>query len=385
MRFVDSLKVSEEPRYLYGLSLAEYQATRYTVAKDEAFGSVMDGLGIPYRRVMKLLDISKGMFNDRRWRFGDQYWVFRKLDTSSIADYFVYEATPTEYVIFHLQDSLSVKKITRPTHVSERSVSGVIESSLYETLSGKNVSPAIAVGLSEVYAWTIDFFRIQKGDRFEVIFEERYVDDTLFVGTGRILGARFVHLGQEFYSFHFEDKNSGIRDFYSEKGEGLKRMFLKAPVEFARITSRYSKNRFHPVQKRWKAHLGTDYAAPKGTPILATASGVVVSSAYTRANGNYVKIRHNGTYTTQYLHMTRRAKGMRKGIYVEQGQVIGYVGATGLATGPHVCYRFWKNGKQVDPRKEPLKRTEPLPRNLWKDFEAQIEPVKRRLDSIAKF
>ena len=189
MRFVDSLKVSEEPRYLYGLSLAEYQATRYTVAKDEAFGSVMDGLGIPYRRVMKLLDISKGMFNDRRWRFGDRYWVFRKLDTSSIADYFVYEATPTEYVIFHLQDSLSVKKITRPTHVSERSVSGVIESSLYETLSGKNVSPAIAVGLSEVYAWTIDFFRIQKGDRFEVIFEERYVDDTLFVGTGRILGA----------------------------------------------------------------------------------------------------------------------------------------------------------------------------------------------------
>lgn len=375
---------AKNSKRLFGISLNEYAATKYTVGKGEAFGSILDDLGIPYRRVMRLLDISKGEFNPRMWRFGDRYWVFRKQDSSNVPDYFIYEATDTEYVIFHIQDSLYAKKVIRPTIISKRSVSGVIESSLYETLASQNVSPAIAVRLSEVYAWTIDFFRLQKGDRFEVIFEERYVDDTLFVGTGKILGARFVHFGKEFYSFYFEDKTSGIRDFYSESGEGLKRMFLKAPLEFARITSRYSKNRFHPVQKRWKAHLGTDYAAPKGTPILATASGTVISSTYNRSNGNYVKIRHNGTYTTQYSHMTRRAKGIRKGVYVEQGQVIGYVGSTGLATGPHVCYRFWKNGKQIDPLKEPLKRTEPLPKNLWKDFEVNMTPIKQQLDSLAQ-
>ena len=160
-------------------------------------------------------------------------------------------------------------------------------------------------------------------------------------------------------------------------------MFLKAPLEFARITSRYSKNRFHPVQKRWKAHLGTDYAAPTGTPILATAGGQVIAATYTSANGNYVKIRHNGTYTTQYLHMSRIAKGMRPGTRVEQGQVIGYVGSTGLATGPHVCYRFWKNGKQVDPLREPMQRTEPLPAKLWASYEAQMKPLKAQIDALA--
>ena len=380
----ESFNLKTEPKKVYGISLGEYSANKYLVKKDEAFGNVMDNLGIPYRRVLRLLEISKKEFDPRMWRYGDKYWVFKRLDSSKVADYFIYESSDTEYVLFHLQDSLYVKKVIRPTKISNRVVSGIIESSLYETLSEQNVSPAIAVRLSEVYAWTIDFFRIQKGDRFEVIFEERYVDDTLFVGTGRILGARFVHFGKEFYSFYFEDDKSGIRDFYSEKGEGLKRMFLKAPLEFARITSRYTKKRFHPVQKRWKAHLGTDYAAPRGTPILATASGTVIASTYNRSNGNYVKIRHNGTYTTQYLHMTKRAKGIRKGVYVEQGQVIGYVGSTGLATGPHVCYRFWKNGKQVDPLKEPLKRTEPLPRELWKDFEKTIEPVKYKLDSIVE-
>ena len=382
--FSESFNLKIEPKKIYGISLGEYSANKYLVKKDEAFGNVMDNLGIPYRRVLRLLEISKKEFDPRMWRYGDKYWVFKRLDSSKVADYFIYESSDTEYVLFHLQDSLYVKKVIRPTKISNRVVSGIIESSLYETLSEQNVSPAIAVRLSEVYAWTIDFFRIQKGDRFEVIFEERYVDDTLFVGTGRILGARFVHFGKEFYSFYFEDDKSGIRDFYSEKGEGLKRMFLKAPLEFARITSRYTKKRFHPVQKRWKAHLGTDYAAPRGTPILATASGTVIASTYNRSNGNYVKIRHNGTYTTQYLHMTKRAKGIRKGVYVEQGQVIGYVGSTGLATGPHVCYRFWKNGKQVDPLKEPLKRTEPLPRELWKDFEKTIEPVKYKLDSIVE-
>ena len=371
-----------DPGSMYGISLAEYAPTRYLVKEGQAFGQVMDELGVPYPKVANLLEMAKGTFNPRRWRAGDAYWVFHTADSASTAQYFVYESSQTEYIIFGL-DSLYVQAVERPTKVVQRMVAGSIESSLYETLSNQNVSPAVAVRLSEVYAWTIDFFRIQKGDRFEVIFEERYVDDTSFVGTVKILGARFVHNGKPYYAFRFEDEANGIRDFYSEEGEGLKRMFLKAPLEFARITSRYSKNRFHPVQKRWKAHLGTDYAAPTGTPILATAGGTVVAATYTSANGNYVKIKHNGTYTTQYLHMSRIAKGMRNGTRVEQGQVIGYVGSTGLATGPHVCYRFWKNGKQVDPLREPMQRTEPLPSKLWASYEAHMAPLKAQIDSLA--
>ena len=371
-----------DPGSMYGISLAEYAPTRYLVKEGQAFGQVMDELGVPYPKVANLLEMAKGTFNPRRWRAGDAYWVFHTADSASTAQYFVYESSQTEYIIFGL-DSLYVQAVERPTKVVQRMVAGSIESSLYETLSNQNVSPAVAVRLSEVYAWTIDFFRIQKGDRFEVIFEERYVDDTSFVGTGKILGARFVHNGKPYYAFRFEDEANGIRDFYSEEGEGLKRMFLKAPLEFARITSRYSKNRFHPVQKRWKAHLGTDYAATTGTPILATAGGTVVAATYTSANGNYVKIKHNGTYTTQYLHMSRIAKGMRNGTRVEQGQVIGYVGSTGLATGPHVCYRFWKNGKQVDPLREPMQRTEPLPSKLWASYEAHMAPLKAQIDSLA--
>ncbi|MFM1884668.1 MAG: hypothetical protein RL168_852, partial [Bacteroidota bacterium] len=216
-----------DPGNMYGFSLAEYAPTRYQVKDGQAFGQVMDELGVPYPKVANLLEMSKGTFNPRRWRAGDAYWVFRTADSASTAHYFVYESSQTEYIIFGL-DSLYVQAVERPTKVVQRIVAGTIESSLYETLSNQNVSPAVAVRLSEVYAWTIDFFRIQKGDRFEVIFEERFVDDTSFVGTGKILGARFVHNGKPFYAFRYEDEANGIRDFYSEEGEGLKRMFLKA-------------------------------------------------------------------------------------------------------------------------------------------------------------
>ena len=372
-----------DPGNMFGFSLADYAPMRYQVNEGETFGQVMDQLGVPYSDVVELLKLAEGQFDPRRWRSGDAYWVLQPTDTTSLPAYFVYESSETEYLIFGLQDSLYVESVIRPVTVRNREVYGTIESSLYESLTQQDVSPAIAVRLSEIYAWTIDFFRIQKGDRFELIFEERYVDDTTFVGTGRVLGARFVHRGTPFYAFFYENEDQAISDYYSEEGEGLKRMFLKAPLEFARITSRYSLNRYHPVQKTWKAHLGTDYAAPTGTPILATASGTVTVASYTSANGNYVKIKHNETYTTQYLHMSRRADGMQPGKYVEQGEVIGYVGSTGLATGPHVCYRFWKNGVQVDPLSEPMQRTEPLPTEILPVYKEKIAQLKSQIDSLA--
>jgi murein DD-endopeptidase MepM/ murein hydrolase activator NlpD len=372
-----------DPGFLFGYSLKDYNAQRFEVGDGETFGGLMNSWGIAAGTVDQLLKLGNDDFNPRKWRAGDAYWLLRSKDSTQQVTYFVYEPSVAEYVVFGLRDSLFVRKIERPKVTVERAVGGEIEGSLYATLEKQGVSPAVAVKLSEVYAWTIDFFRIQAGDRFEVIYEESYVDDTVFVGTGKILAARFLHNGKSFYAFKYQNSDGSVHGYYDHEGEGMKRMFLKAPLEFARITSRYTMQRFHPVQKRWKAHLGTDYAAPTGTPILATASGTVIAAAYTSANGNYVKIKHNGTYTTQYLHMSRIGKGIRNGSRVEQGQVIGYVGSTGLATGPHVCYRFWKNGKQVDPLKEPIQRADPLPRSLWADFESGMKPRKAILDSLA--
>jgi murein DD-endopeptidase MepM/ murein hydrolase activator NlpD len=382
--FVASEDRGEEvdPGFLFGYSLREFDAKRYEVGEGETFGGLMDAWGIDAVTVDALLEKGSEDFNPRKWRAGDAYWLLRSKDSTRQVTYFIYEPSVAEYVVFGLRDSLFVRKVERPKATKERAIGGEINGSLYATMENQGVSPAVAVKLSEVYAWTIDFFRIQAGDRFEVIFEESYVDDTVFVGTGKILAARFFHNGKSFYAFRYE--NGEVEGYYDHEGEGMKRMFLKAPLEFARITSRYTMNRFHPVQKRWKAHLGTDYAAPSGTPILATANGTVVAAAYNSANGNYVKIKHNGTYTTQYLHMSRIGKGVRNGSRVEQGQVIGYVGSTGLATGPHVCYRFWKNGRQVDPLKEPIQRADPLPRSLWSDFESGMKPHKAILDSLAK-
>lgn len=373
-----------DPGFLFGYSLRDFEAQRFEVGDGETFGGLMDQWGIKPDRVDQLLSLGRDDFNPRKWRAGDSYWLLRSKDSTRSAAFFVYEPSVAEYVLFGLGDSLFVRKVERPKVTKERIVGGKIEGSLYATLEKQGVSPAVAVKLSEVYAWTIDFFRIQVGDRFEVIYEESYVDDSVFVGTGKILAARFFHNGKSFYAFQYQNTDASVKGYYNQEGEGMKRMFLKAPLEFARITSRYTMNRFHPVQKRWKAHLGTDYAAPSGTPILATASGTVVAAAYQSANGNYVKIKHSGTYTTQYLHMSRIGARIRNGARVQQGQVIGYVGSTGLATGPHVCYRFWKNGRQVDPLREPMQRADPLPRSLWSEFEPGMTARKAVLDSLSK-
>src|SRR5690606_8324805 len=200
------------------------------------------------------------------------------------------------------------------------------------------------------------------------------------IDAGRIISAAFSHNGKEFQAYYFKPDDHSEGGYYDENGNSLKRSFLKAPLKFVRISSRYSKRRLHPVQKVWKAHLGTDFAAPTGTPIVSTGDGVVVESQFTRSNGNYVKVKHNNTYTTQYLHMSRRA--VKRGQRVKQGEVIGYVGSTGLATGPHVCYRFWKNGKQVDPLRLNIKMAAPLPEKYKDAFQNHIDYRRMELATI---
>jgi murein DD-endopeptidase MepM/ murein hydrolase activator NlpD len=298
------------------------------------------------------------------------------------AEIFIYEKDKINYVVYDFRDTLKFYHAQKPIEVRLIEDAGIIEKGSSFFLSGA------AVGMSdrlceiisdEIYCWTLDFRHVQPGDRFKVLYEAKYLEGE-FVGVGDVKAAYFNHLGEDFYAFPFND--TGFDDYFDQDGKNLRKFFLKTPVKNSRISSRYSRNRFHPVQKRWKAHKGTDYAAPRGTPIWSTADGVVEAATYTKYNGNYVKVRHNGTFTTQYLHMSKIAKGVRVGTHVKQGQTIGYVGSTGLATGPHVCYRFWKNSEQVDPFKSKLPPSDPISTNSRASFELFRDSLSVLLDSI---
>ena len=313
---------------------------------------------IDHFEINKIVKKSKGIFDVRRVNTGKQYTVICATDSIKKAQYFIYEIDATNYVVFDLRGEIDVYKGKKPVTVKLKTASGIIKSSLWLTMEEQKLSPKLTAELSTIYAWTIDFFKIQKNDGFRVYYENKYIDGE-YIGIGRLLAAEFTHKGQDFYSFYYkEGENFG--DYYDEKGKTLRKAFLMAPVDYKRISSRYSKRRKHPVTGRWKGHFGTDYAAERGTPIWSTANGTIIAASYTKNNGNYVKVRHNGTYTTQYLHMSKIKPGIRKGVYVKQGDIIGYVGSTGLATGPHVCYRFWKNDKQVDPFKQKLPPGDPI-------------------------
>ena len=355
-----------EPQYEYGILVDSFIVIKGTVKQGQTLGEILYENHINHPEIAEIVSKSKGIFDVRRVNTGKEYTVICVDDSTEKACYFIYQENPTDFVVMDLTDGIDVyrgkKEVTTKLKVSY----GEISSSLSESVDELGISPRVSIKLSEIYAWTIDFFKIQKGDAFKVYYENKYIDDE-YIGIGRILASEFKHKNQKFYAFYHEDsKNFG--EHFDEKGRTLRKSFLKAPLDFYRISSRYSTNRKHPVTGRWKGHFGTDYAAPKGTPIMTTANGTVVAASYTKNNGNFVKVRHNGTYTTQYLHMSKIKPGIRKGVYVKQGETIGYVGSTGLATGPHVCYRFWKNGKQVDPYKQDLPPGDPIKKENEADY-----------------
>lgn len=367
----------EEVAERYGLPEESFKIYEGRIKKNQFLADILLGYGVPYTSISALADVAKDVHDVRKLREGEHYAMFCTKDSLETACYFVVETSADTYVVYQLNDSISAYIGKKPLEIKIREVGGVINSSLSQTISENELSPVLANKLSEIYAWTVDFYRIQRGDYFKAVFEEIYVDGER-IGIGNILAAKFVHRDQPFYSYRFVQDS--VANFFDENGESLRKAFLKAPLQFSRISSRYTKRRFHPVQKRWKAHLGTDYAAPSGTPILATGDGTVIESAYGKANGNYVKIRHNSTYSTQYLHMSRRKS--KKGDFVRQGDVIGYVGATGLATGPHVCYRFWKNGQQVDPYSQDLPPSEPINPEYLEQYNAVKDSLMPILKNI---
>ncbi len=359
----------------YGIEKDRYQVLDREVRRNETFAGILAEFGVPYERVLELVDASGDVFDARRLRAGQD---FRAYSSNDDLQYLVYRQDPINYVVFDLTDEPRVEAGEREVTIVERTVNGVITNSLYQSLIDGGASPDLAVRLAEVYAWSIDFYRIQKNDKFEVLYEERQIDGEP-IGTGKILAANFNHFGADYNAYYYEKEGDVMGDYYDEEGNSLRKAFLRAPLKYTRISSRYTQRRFHPIRKRYQPHLGTDYAAPTGTPIYAVGDGVVTEASYTGGNGNYVKIRHNSTYTTQYLHMSRHAKGISRGTRVKQGDVIGYVGQTGLATGPHLCYRFWKNGQQVDPYKEQLPAADPIPQELLAEFRQTRDALASRM------
>ena len=355
-----------EPQYQYGILVDSFIVIKGTVKQDQTLSDILYANHINHPEIAEIVTKSKDIFDVRRVNPGKEYTVICVDDSTERACYFIYQENPTNYVVMDLTEGIDVyrgkKEVTTKVNVAY----GEINSSLWLTIQEQELSPKIAAELSTIYAWTIDFFKIQKGDAFKVYYENKYIDDE-YIGIGRILASEFTHKGQNFYSFYYRE-NENFGDYFDEKGRTLRKAFLKAPVDYKRISSRYSKRRKHPVTGRWKGHFGTDYAADRGTPIVSTANGTIVAASYTKNNGNFVKVRHNGTYTTQYLHMSKIKPGIRKGVDVKQGDEIGYVGSTGLATGPHVCYRFWKNGKQVDPYKQDLPPGDPIKKENEADY-----------------
>jgi len=367
----------------FGYNLNHYLVVRDTIKAGDSFGEILQRNNIGYPEIYNIVEGVKDSFNIASLQVGKPYTLLcDKEDSLQTPKCFIYQPNSIDYVVVDFADSAKVKKGKKEVKLVEREASGIINGSLYQTLQDQGLSPIVAYKMSDVYAWTIDFFRIQKGDRFKVIFTEKYIDDSIYAGIDKIQAAYFEHKGEPIYSFRFEtDSTKHIVDYFDETAKNLRRAFLKAPVQFSRISSRYNLNRrIAYYGNKIRPHKGTDFAAPVGTPILSTANGTVVESTRRGGNGNYVKVKHNGTYTTQYLHMKKRK--VRVGDYVKQGDIIGWVGMTGNTSGPHVCYRFWKNGRQVDPFKQDLPKAEPIGDSLKVKYLAHIEPIKAQLDGM---
>ena len=367
----------------YGFDLNNYDVVKKRIRKGDTFGSILEDNGIDYPEIFNILNIIKKNINVKKLVTGKPYKLLFSKDSIKEPIAFIYEHDFLNIKIVKLRDSIYGRKLIKKVKLVEKQGIGIIQNSLYETMIGSGLNDQLTYYLSDVYAWNIDFYSLRKGDRFKIIYTEKFVDDTISVGIEKIKAAFFEHAGKEFYAFEFEpDTLKGIIEYFDEKAKNLRRAFLKAPVKFGPVTSRYNlKRKIAYYGNRVKPHRGTDFAARVGTPIIATADGVVSKSSYSVGNGNYITIKHNNLYSTQYLHMKRRK--VKVGEFVTQGQVIGWVGMTGYTSGPHVCYRFWKNGKQVDPFKQKLPGAKPISQELKSKYLNSIVSIKKQLDCIS--
>lgn len=377
-------EVIPEPVIAYGINTDNYKVINDTIKDGESFGVIMDRHHVMYPKINQIATTIKDTFDVRRIQSGKPYTILSSKDSLEQAQIFIYKHNKVRSTVISFKDSI-VKAYTykEPIRTQEKEVAGRIIHSFSEAMDTLGLNPSLAFRVADVYSWTVDFYRLQKDDTFKIVFEEQFINDTVSVGYGQIKAAVFNHNGKDLYAFRYlADSINGIPEFYDDEAGLLRRQFLKSPIKFQyRISSRYNlRRRIKIYGNKVRPHFGTDFAAPYGTPIMATASGTVIESTRRGGNGNYVKVRHNNKYTTQYLHMKRRK--VRVGEFVEQGDIIGWVGMTGNTSGPHVCYRFWRNGRQVDPFREKLPAAEPMLDSLRPKYYEFIKPLKQQLDNL---
>lgn len=369
----------EPQRVLFGFAVNDLEVIEKEVRRNERFTDLLKSHFVDDKVMKQISTLPRDVFDFRKVSAKKKYTLLVKNDSLKSAKALIYEPNQIDYYIFNLEDSLTVEARQRETELVARGISGEIHESLSATIESLGISPEVTNRFVDIFAWQVDFNRLRKGDKFKVIYKEILVNGET-IGVSSIEGIYFEHAGKPMYAFPL-DQGDGI-EYYDENGQSLRKAFLKYPIEFTRISSRFSLKRFHPVAKVFRAHKGTDFAAPAGTPIRSVGDGTVEEARFKSNNGNYVKVRHNGTYTTQYLHMSKIARGIKPGVRVKQGQTIGFVGSTGLATGPHLCYRFWKNGVQVDALRVNLPPAQPVSEENLATFELIKQDLRQQLDLI---
>lgn len=354
---VDSSAFNRPAPKLYGLAVDSFNIEANIVKRDQNMGKILSSYSLPERAFTQLMLYGSEIFDLRKIRNGNKYTAFLSKDTLYTLKYLVYEHSPVEYVMFDFTDSVKVTVKQKEVLKRQQKVSGEIVTSLWDAITKNNINPLVAIQLSEMYAWTVDFFGLQSGDHFTVVYDEMYVD-TVSIGIGKIYAASFYHAGKELRAIPFVQDN--VESYYDENGNSLRRAFLKAPLRYSRISSKFSGSRMHPVLKIRRPHYGVDYAAPTGTPVYAIGDGRVIMASYQRGSGRIIKIKHNGVYTSTYMHLSGFGKGISQGKYVAQGELIGYVGSTGLSTGPHLDFRVARNGSPIDPLKMESPSVDPI-------------------------
>jgi murein DD-endopeptidase MepM/ murein hydrolase activator NlpD len=365
----------------YGINCDSLRIERGVVRKNQSLSEILSFYDIGSEIIHQIASMSRPVFDVRKMKVGNPYTILFTKDTVPEMLYFIYEEDEVSYITYQLKDQIKVQKGAKPLTREMKVATGVIESSLWNSLVENGNDPELAIEMSEVYAWTIDFFGIQKGDYYKVMYEDLSVEGKS-IGTGNVLGACFHHMGSDIYAFPFTI--NGETGYYNEKGENLQRAFLKAPLRFRRISSGFSHGRMHPILKIRRPHLGVDYAADYGTPVQTIGDGTVIEKGWNKGGGgNYIKIKHNGAYTTLYMHLAGFAKGLKTGTRVRQGDVIGYVGSTGLSTGPHLDFRVFLNGTAIDPLKVESPPSEPVPAAYMEAFVQLKDSLKLGLDTTS--
>ncbi len=357
---------------MYGICVDSLNVIQDNIKEGEFLATIL-GKYISASEIDKLVRKTSDVMNPRDIRIGNPYCII--LDKDSVLKYFVYEKNAVDYVLWSFSDSITAVLEQKNVNRIVRTIEGEITSSLWNSIIELQASPVLAVELSDIYAWKIDFFGIQPHDAFKVVFEEMYVD-TSFIGIGKIIACNFLHDNKNYYAFRFQPDSLSVPEYYNQSGENLRTAFLKAPLKYSRISSKFSHSRMHPILRIRRPHHGVDYAAPQGTPVHSIGTGKVISAGYNKGAGYMVKIEHNSTYTTAYLHLRNFAKGIKKGKRVAQGEVIGYVGSTGLSTGPHLDFRVYKNGTPIDPLKLESPPAPPVKEEFMPLYTSIVDSIK---------